>query len=262
MEEIPAFTGVKKPVEINFLSKTPTKSAGLKLKMVSGKDKLELLFNLICKYGDKATLVFCNHRDAVERISQLLHNKKISHDIFHGGMEQDDRERAMIKFRNGSHRILVTTDLASRGLDIPEIEMVIHYQLPTTEDSFIHRNGRTARMNAKGTSYLLLSEGDHVPVFIKDTPEKEELKEGYSLPEQTPWQTLYIAAGKKDKINKMDIVGMLLQKGKLQKDELGLIEVLDKSAYAAVKRDKINKVVQLVKEEKIKGRKIKMAVSE
>lgn len=262
MEEIPAFTGVKKPAEINFLSKTPTKSAGLKLKLVKGKDKLDVLFALICKHGEKATLVFCNHRDAVERISQLLRDKGLSHDIFHGGMEQDDRERALIKFRNGSHRILITTDLASRGLDIPEIELVIHYQLPTTEDSYIHRNGRTARMNAKGTAYLVLSDTDHVPAFIKENPESEELDGQYPLPANTPWSTLYIAAGKKDKINKMDIVGMLLQKGKLQKDELGLIEVLDKSAYAAVKRDKINKVVQLVKEEKIKGRKIKMAVSE
>jgi superfamily II DNA/RNA helicase len=262
MEEIPAFTGVKKPAEINFLSKTPTKSAGLKLKMVSGKDKLDILFALICKYGDKSTLVFCNHRDAVERISQLLSDKGLAHDIFHGGMEQDDRERALIKFRNGSHRILITTDLASRGLDIPEIELIMHYQLPTTEDSFIHRNGRTARMNAKGTSYLIMSETDHVPAFIKETPEKEELEGSYPLPENTPWSTLYIAAGKKDKINKMDIVGMLLQKGQLAKEELGLIEVLDKSAYAAVKRNKIHKVVQLVKEEKIKGRKIKMGISE
>lgn len=262
MEEIPSFTGVKKPVEVNFLSKTPTRSAGLKLKLVKGKDKLDVLFALICKHGKRSTLVFCNHRDAVERISELLHEKGLAHDIFHGGMEQDDRERALIKFRNGSHRILITTDLASRGLDIPEIEMVVHYQLPTTEDSYIHRNGRTARMHAKGIAYLVLSETDHVPAFIKENPESEELLDNYPLPENTPWSTLYIAAGKKDKINKMDIVGMLLQKGKLQKDELGLIEVLDKSAYAAVKRDKINKVVSLVREEKIKGRKIKMAVSE
>lgn len=261
MEEIPAFTGVKKPAEINFLSNTPTQAVGLKLKSVMGRDKLDVLFSLICKHGAKATLVFCNHRDAVERISDLLKSKGLAHDIFHGGMEQDDRERALIKFRNGSHRILITTDLASRGLDIPEIELVIHYQLPTTEESFIHRNGRTARMNAKGTAYLILSETDHVPSFIKETPEPESLEGKYALPENAPWSTLYIAAGKKDKINKMDIVGMLLQKGKLQKEELGLIEVLDKSAYAAVKRDKIEHVLKLVREEKIKGRKIKMAVS-
>jgi superfamily II DNA/RNA helicase len=262
MEEIPDFTGLKKPFKINFLQQAEVKVQGLKLKYVKGKDKLELLFNLICKYGNKATLVFCNHRDAVERISQLLRDKGLAHDIFHGGLEQEDREKALIKFRNGSHRILITTDLASRGLDIPEIGMVIHYQLPVTEDSFIHRNGRTARMNAKGEAFLLLSENDHIPVFIKEEPEEEMLEQQYPLPEKTSWSTLYIAAGKKDKINKMDIVGMLLQKGNLQKDELGLIEVLDKSAYAAVKRNKIHKVVQLVKEEKMKGRKIRIGISE
>ena len=167
----------------------------------------------------------------------------------------------MIKFRNGTNQILITTDLASRGLDIPEIQNVIHFQLPHTEDVFIHRNGRTARMNAKGTSYLLLGEEEFVPTFIKDTPGEEKISPSNKVPENTAWCTLYIAAGKKDKINKMDIVGMLLQKGKLQKDELGLIEVLDFSSYAAVKRDKIEGMIRLVKEEKIKGRKIKMEVS-
>jgi ATP-independent RNA helicase DbpA len=116
-------------------------------------------------------------------------------------------------------------------------------------------------VNTKGTSYLILSETDHVPPFIKEKPEEEEMLSVYPVPENTPWSTLYIAAGKKDKINKMDIVGMLIQKGQLQKDELGLIEVLDKSAYAAVKREKIEKAVRLVKEEKIKGRKIRMNIS-
>lgn len=263
MDEIPTFTGVKKPFQINYLSNTPTKSVGLKLKSVKaeGKDKLDVLFSLICKHGTKSTLIFCNHRDAVERISELLWAKGLKHGIFHGGLEQDDRERALIKFRNGTHSILISTDLASRGLDIPEIENVIHYQLPTTEDSFIHRNGRTARMHSTGTAYLLLSDGDHIPPFIKEIPEEESVSEKNKLPENTPWTTLYIAAGKKDKINKMDIVGMLLQKGKLQKEELGLIEVLDKSAYAAVKSDKIEKMLHLIKEEKIKGRKIRIEVS-
>jgi superfamily II DNA/RNA helicase len=263
MKEIPSFTGVTDPIEINFLSKTPVKAEGLKLKLVRAetKDKLDLLFSLICKLGNTATLVFCNHRDAVDRISDLLAEKGLVHGTFHGKMEQEDRERALIKFRNGSFRILITTDLASRGLDIPEIENVIHYQLPHTEDVFIHRNGRTARMNAKGTSYLLLGEEEHVPTFIKDTPPEEKIAIGGKIPENTPWCTLYIAAGKKDKINKMDIVGMLLQKGKLQKEELGLIEVLDFSSYAAVKSNKIDAVLNLIKNEKIKNKKVKMEVS-
>jgi len=263
MNSIPDFAGLHDAVEINFLSKTPVKAEGLKLKIVKAetKDKIDALFSLICKLGNTATLVFCNHRDAVDRISALLLEKGLFHGTFHGKMEQEDRERALIKFRNGTNQILITTDLASRGLDIPEIQNVIHFQLPHTEDVFIHRNGRTARMNAKGTAYLLLGEGEFVPAFIKDTPGLETLPSGNKIPENTPWCTLYIAAGKKDKINKMDIVGMLLQKGKLQKDELGLIEVLDFSSYAAIKRDKIEQLLVAVKEEKIKGRKIKMEVS-
>lgn len=263
MKEIPDFTGVSNPIELNFLSNTPAQPQSLKLRVIQSdaKDKLEAVFSLICKIGSAATLIFCNHRDAVERISGLLMNKGLSHGIFHGGMEQDDRERALIKFRNGSHRLLITTDLASRGLDIPEIENVIHYQLPHTEDVFIHRNGRTARMNAKGTAFLLLGENEYVPEFIKGPSPIESLVTTTTLPENTPWCTLYIAAGKKDKVNKIDIVGLLLQKGKLQKDELGLIEVLDHTSYAAVNRKKIDSVIQLLRDEKIKNKKVKIEIS-
>ncbi len=261
MAEIPAFTGVIKPVEINFLKDTNS-SPDLKLKAViaDSADKLDALFALICKIGSKATLVFCNHRDAVERISELLWNRDLAHDIFHGGMEQEDRERALLKFRNGSHKLLITTDLASRGLDIPEIEYIVHYQLPHNEEAFLHRNGRTARMNAKGTSYLILTE-DEKPSFIPDKTEVEELPEEMTLPPNTDWATLYLAAGKKDKVNKVDIVGLLLQKGELKKEELGLIEVLDYSSYAAVKRSKIDRTVALIKNEKIKNKKVKIEVS-
>ncbi|MES2593656.1 MAG: DEAD/DEAH box helicase [Bacteroidota bacterium] len=263
MKEIPDFTGVEDPIELNFLSLMPTRPQGLTLKVVQaeGKDKLDALFALICKTGNKPSLIFCNHRDAVERVSGLLWDKGLAHGIFHGGMEQEDRERALIKFRNGSHKLLVTTDLASRGLDIPEIENVIHYQIPHTEDVYIHRNGRTARMNAKGKAYLLLSETEHVPPFIKDTPAVEKLPEDCVLPHNSEWVTVYIASGKKDKINKVDIVGLLLQKGNLQKEELGLIEVLDYSSYAAVNSKKVEAVIQLVKNEKIKGKKVKIEVS-
>jgi ATP-independent RNA helicase DbpA len=176
-------------------------------------------------------------------------------------MEQEDRERALIKFRNGSHQILVTTDLASRGLDIPEIESVVHYHLPLKEDAFIHRNGRTARMNAEGTSYLLLGADEELPDFITEVPEELTLPEASNVPKLTEWQTLYIAAGKKDKINKMDIVGMLCQKGNLVKADLGLIEVLDHTSYVAVKRDKIEAMLRLVRHEKIKGRGVRMEIS-
>ena len=261
MKEIPAFTGISHPVEVDFLeNKTNAPDLQLRAVISPAADKLDTLFSLICSIGDKATLIFCNHRDAVERISDLLWDRGLAHDIFHGGMEQEDRERALLKFRNGSHRLLITTDLASRGLDIPEIEYVVHYQLPHNEEAFLHRNGRTARMHAKGTAYLVLTEDEKL-AYLDQKPEIEELPEKPVVPKPSPWVTLYIAAGKKDKINKVDIVGLLLQKGELAKDELGLIEVLDHSSYAAVKRNRAERTVQLIKAEKIKNKKVKIEIS-
>jgi superfamily II DNA/RNA helicase len=261
MDEIPRFTGIVKPVTLNYLSNVSA-VPNLKQKAVitEAADKLDALFALICKIGDGTMLVFCNHREAVEHISDLLWNRGLPHDIFHGGMEQDERERALLKLRNGSHRILITTDLASRGLDIPEIDHIIHYQLPHTEEAFIHRNGRTARMHATGTSYLMLAP-DQKPAWLTTLPEVESLPEKNVIPAPSPWATVYIAAGKKDKINKVDIVGLLLKKGELAKEDLGLIEVLDHSSYAAVKRTRIERTVAMVKNEKIKGRKIKIEIS-
>lgn len=263
LESIPDFVGVRNIAKLNYLEKEANNASSLQLKYVrtADSDKLELLFNLICYLQDKSSLVFCNHRDAVDRIGVLLAEKGLPHGVFHGGMEQEERERSLIKFRNGSFRMLITTDLAARGLDIPEIEAVIHYQLPNTLDVFTHRNGRTARMNANGTAYLLLAKDDYIPEFIEEMPEQFTLPEKLSMPPKVRWRTLYIAAGKKDKINKMDIVGMLLQKGQLQKDELGLIEVLDNTAYAAVAAHKIEETVQRIRNEKIKNKKVRMVVS-
>jgi ATP-independent RNA helicase DbpA len=261
MQEIPTFTGVSKPVEIDFLKASNTAQA-LQLKAVisNAADKLETLFLLLCKLGGKPALVFCNHREAVDRISDTLFERGLNHDVFHGGMEQDDRERAVLKFRNGSHNLLITTDLASRGLDIPEIEYVIHYQLPHNKEAFLHRNGRTARMNAKGTAYLILTEDEKLP-YLDRQPEIEELSDEVRLPKRSEWATLYFAAGRKDKINKIDIVGLLIQKGKLEREDLGLIEVLDHTAYAAVKFSKIEKALDLLKGEKIKNKKIKIEIA-
>jgi ATP-independent RNA helicase DbpA len=262
MPEVPAFTGLRKPTVLDFLDdkKQPGTELSRKYLRATDKDKLDLLVGLICKLGSASTLIFCNHRDAVERVGALLEEMGISHGIFHGGMDQDDREKALIKFRNGTHRLLITTDLASRGLDIPEIEAVIHYQLPVTVEVYTHRNGRTARMHANGTSYILLSASEHIPPFIPDKHEEETLPLERILPKPSIWKTLYIGAGKKDKINKMDIVGTLLQKGNLGKDELGLVEVLDNASFAAIKADKITKVFERIKNEKIKNKKVRFGL--
>ena len=259
--KMPAFTGIENPIRINYLKDELPPKLTFKAIQSAENDKLDALYRLICSIGNKAILVFCNHRDAVDRISEILKRQGIIHDTFHGKMEQQDRERTLIKLRNGSNQVLISTDLASRGLDIPEIEYVIHYQLPTNENAFVHRNGRTARMHAEGTAYFILREDEDLPSYIPERPIFEDLPEVTEVPAPTTWETLYISGGKKEKINKTDIVGLLLQKGGLQKDELGKIEVLDHISYAAVSRKKLKELLSTLKGEKLKKNSVKFDVA-
>lgn len=258
--EIPAFAGLTKPEEINFLKEHVTPQLTLKTVRSEENDKLKALMALLAKIGNETTLVFCNHRDAVDHISEILKKGGVIHDVYHGKLEQDERQLALVKFRNGSNQILITTDLASRGLDIPAIRHVIHYQLPNTLETYTHRNGRTARMHAEGTAYLILSEEEYIPPFIKDAAPEMELPTQYKFPAPSDWATIYISAGKKDKVNKIDIVGFLIQKGGLLKEELGLIEVQDYIAYVAVKRNKVLAVLDKVKGQKLKNKSVKMVL--
>lgn len=261
MKQIPSFVKFSEPVVINHLAGHPE----LKLEMVNiptdSASKLETLFQLICNIGPQPMLVFCNHREAVDRISELLFERGIIHEIFHGGIDQEERERALLKFRNGSHYLLVTTDLAARGLDIPQIKHIIHYQLPPKEDAFIHRNGRTARMNASGTAYLITTENDELPGYINKEVHDMPLEENAPVPEAPEWETLFISAGKKNKINKIDIVGLFLKTGELQKEDLGLIEVKDQFAYAAVKRSCVEDILPKVNNQKVKKQKLRIQVA-
>ncbi len=263
MQDIPDFVGLSEPVRLDFLDHENANSAGLAVKFVRSddKDKANILFRLICHLGDRSCIVFCNHRESVERVSEILKEDGIVNEYYHGAMEQQERDSALAKFRNGSTNVLVTTDLAARGLDIPNIRYIIHYHMPHTEDSYTHRNGRTARMDASGTAILILNGEEDVPAYITDEVEEITLPETTVIPEKPKWTTLFIAAGKKDKVNKVDIVGFLSHKGELKKEDIGLIEVKDFFSFVAIKKIKANNVLQLIKEERIKGKKVKIAVA-
>ncbi len=259
--KIPSFVGLNKAKRLYFIpKKSAVKKLEIKIVRSPEKDKLNTLAHLICNLDPAAMIVFCNHRESVERVSDFLMEYDIDHDYYHGGLEQNEREKSLVKFRNGTHRILISTDLASRGLDIPDIKYIVHYHLPQTGDAFIHRNGRTARMDAKGSAYLILHEEENIPEYVQGDPKVFYLKE-MPVPPAPEWDTLYIGKGKKDKINKVDIVGFLFKKGELKKEEVGLIEVKDFFSYVAIKRNKIKGVLKKIRNEKIKGKKARMEIA-
>ncbi|MEL1242384.1 DEAD/DEAH box helicase [Flavobacterium flavipallidum] len=262
--EIPKYTGVVNPTVLDFIPEEDEKSTNLSTQLVisKDKDKLNTLFQLLCSLKSESAIVFCNHRDAAERISDTLNEKGIYSTYYHGGMDQEERERALIQFRNGSISYLITTDLAARGLDIPEMNHVIHYHLPLKEDEFTHRNGRTARMTATGTAYIIAHESEKKMDYVDyETLEVFSVENAKSLPKPPQFQTIYISGGKKNKLNKIDIVGFFSQKGKLEKGDLGLIEVKDFVSFAAVKFSKVKDLLHHIKDEKMKGKKYKIQVA-
>lgn len=260
--EIPKYTRVIHPTVLDFIDDdAPNENLNLRIVPSKSKDKLETLFQLICSLNSESAIVFCNHREAVERIYDNLTAKGIFATFYHGGLNQEERERALIQFRNASFSYLITTDLGARGLDIPEMNHVIHYHLPLKEDEFTHRNGRTARMLASGTAYVIVHEAEKKLDYFDYEAQILDLPEHFLLPQKPEYETIYISGGKKNKLNKVDILGFFSQKGKLEKGDVGIIEVKDFTSFVAVKHYKINSLLHNIKDQKMKGKKYKIEVA-
>ncbi len=255
--EIPEFVRLRKPITIDYLNEESTQ---LQIKNVIShtKDKLDTLVNLIAHIGNQNGIIFCNFKESINRVSDYLSDHNISHGTFYGGMEQTERERALIKFRNGTHQILLATDLAARGIDVPEIKFIIHYHLPVKGEEFTHRNGRTARMNSDGTAYVLKYDKENSPDFIGDLP-IQELKKS-ELPMRSEWSTLFISGGRKDKISKGDIAGLFFKQGNLTREELGVIELKNDCAFVAVKTATITNLLPNVNNVRLKKKKVRVSI--
>jgi len=254
---IPSFVGLSNPVYVDYLHE---KIQQLKIKTIisSSKDKLETLVEALNHLGNQPGIVFCNFKETIQRVSEFLTENKISHGCFYGGMEQIDRERALIKFRNGTHQLIIATDLAARGLDIPELKFIIHYHLPLRSQEFTHRNGRTARMHNEGTAYILKWVGEDLPSFIPKT-EIEKVKKA-PVRSESEWVTLFISGGRKDKISKGDIAGLFIKQGGLENEHLGNIELKHDCAFVAVHAQKVNELLPLVDNSKLKNKKVRVTV--
>lgn len=260
--QVPRFVGLQNPIKLQFEGEEQMPQLEVKVVKSPDKDKLETLYQLICNLGDASMLVFCNFRETVERVGDFLKGKGIVHDYFHGGLEQIEREKKLLKFRNGTYKILISTDVTARGIDIPDIDYIVHYHLPPKEDIFVHRNGRTARMNATGTVFLLQYVRESLPDYLTETLEVFEVKENTNPPPKPEWKTLSINKGKKNKISKGDVVGFLINQGGLGKDDIGIIEAKHFFTLVAVKRQKIDALVKRVNNQKLKGKKVRVGIDE
>lgn len=254
-ESVPHFLNMGRTLTVDYTSAEEQISERVNIYKVLSpiNDKLETLNGLLRSLGAGSSIVFLNYRDAVERTADYLTNNGFYVSSFHGGMEQKEREAALYKFSNGSSNIFVSTDLASRGLNIPDIDNIIHYHLPEKEDNYIHRVGRTARWDATGKTFFILGPEENIPEYVKDKPETYNIPAVLPKPALPRMVTIYIGKGKKDKISKGDIVGFLCKKGGLEVSEIGRIDVQERYSYVAISRTKLNKVLKQTAGEKIKG---------
>ena len=256
--KVPGFVRLDKPTIINYLKEKKGSKLAIKTVVSPDKNKLKTLLQLVQHIGNEPGIIFCNLRDSINEVSRFLKRNKISHACFSGGMEQKDRERALIKFRNGTCQVLIATDLAARGIDIPEMNYIIHYELPRHEEEFIHRNGRTARVNAKGTAYVLKWESQLLPEFIQNI-------KGINISKKAPhkpqfWETLFISGGRKDKISKGDIAGLFFKQGGINNDQLGTIELKPDCAFVAIPLSMAEELAEKLNNTRLKKKKVRVTI--
>ena len=255
---IPSYFRMDSPKTLDYLKEKAASKLVIKTILSPSKNKHNTLVDLLNHLGNDPGIVFCNKKDSIEDISQFLDKKKIAHTCFHAGMKQKDRERALIKLRNGSVSILVASDLASRGIDIPEMKFIIHYETPDAFEEYTHRNGRTARVDAKGTAYLIKGDREVFPEFIENAKVEKLSTTGKRKPQF--WATLFISGGRKDKISKGDIAGLFFKQGEINNDQLGIIELKQDCAFVAVPISIADALVDKLNNVRLKKKKVRVSI--
>jgi hypothetical protein len=253
--EIPLFSGAAGVEKLDFRDGggQPVVRTSFYTITTTPDKRLDKLFSLLCSFGGEPAIVFCNFRESVDEVRAYLAGKSLNCVAYHGALEQKQRELALFRFKCGASNILVSTDLASRGLDIKDVRHVVHYQRALSAEIFTHRNGRTARWDADGAVYMLSFENKELPEFAPDGLVEYSFPKRDILPPSPEWAILYVGKGKRDKLSRGDLAGFFMKKGGLRADEVGTILVFPDYSYVAVKMNRMREVVKRVAGEKIKG---------
>ncbi|KUG08735.1 DEAD/DEAH box helicase [Solirubrum puertoriconensis] len=223
------------------------------------------LFHLLQKPETGRALIFCNTRQRCEELARFLSSRGVAAEALHGKMPQPERDKALLKLRNGSALALVATDVAARGIDVQDLDTVVQFEVPDKADTFQHRAGRTARAGATGTAHVLA------------TPAEQQQVLRWQMPKAVSWQplhapslppaektirpttvTLHVSAGRKEKVSAHDLVGALVNVAGLQREDVGRIEVFDHYSYITVPREAGKAVQQSMSGARIKGQKVRV----
>lgn len=263
IDNIPDFVRIFKPQYIDFSNtkkELDQRTSVLSVKS-EDKDKIQSLTKLLGSIPNGRTIIFANYRDATERIYEYLKRQNIPVGLYHGGLDQIDREKSIAMFNNGSYMIMVTTDLGARGLDIAEVMNIIHYHIPISEETYVHRNGRTARINATGNVYVLINSSDKLPEYMSFDGELK-CQENIEKYPNAHFATLFFQAGKKEKISRGDILGFISKNGGIEGKEIGMINLYDHYALVAVPANKVSSILSLLAPLKIKNKRVRITLAQ
>ena len=242
----------QRPIEQQFFS-------------LEGSSRQQAVMLVVQQVQPESCVVFCNTKRLTQQLADALHQQGFSALALHGDLEQKDRDQTLLQFANQSARILVATDVAARGLDISDLELVINAELAHDTDTHTHRIGRTGRAGAKGLAITLADNQDDYKLSLL----QDELTETIQLqplpalslldkaPAKATMVTIQIQGGKKQKLRPGDIVGALTRDQQIAFADVGKIQLHDLWAYVAVKRSVAKKALQILNHDKMKGRRFR-----
>ncbi len=245
------------------------------LLMTEPDSKVGDLSWLLANHAHESALIFCNFKVTVRELTHTLSSEGVSADCLHGDLEQFERDRVMARFRNQSVRFLIATDVAARGIDVVDLDLVINYELHAQPDVYIHRIGRTGRAGKQGLAISFASAreqakivaiekltGSRLELLVRDESADVDIEALQNPLEcDARMETIQIFGGRRDKVRPGDILGALTgEAGGLSAADIGKIEIHDRLSYVAVSKTVSQEAVVSLNEGRIKGKRFRASI--